>query len=372
MAKWDLRDKVCIVGVGTTKYGSFPETDSYGLGAQALSSALDDAGLRIGDVDGLIVNRIPSYDRFAQMAGMNPRFCLPTDAAGRFSSVSLMIAAEVIAAGDADVIALVYGNNGRSQRVFYGGGEGGHWNPWGMTSPGATHAMMYQSHMHRFGTTTEDLGHVAVAFRKHAALNPNAVMREPITLEQHKAARPICAPLTLLDYCLINDGGVAWIMTSAERAKHLKKPRVFVSGYARQDSFDEATPRLDFWYPALRKVAGEVYERAGISRDEIDGLMIYDNFSPTVLFTLEGLGFCGQGESGDFVKNGTLELGRGRWPTNTSGGHLSESYMQGWGLIGEAARQLWGECGDRQIPNARAIQFGCATHVSTSIILRKE
>src|SRR4029079_13273354 len=92
MAKWDLRDKVCIVGVGTTKYGSFPETDSYGLGAQALSSALDDAGLRIGDVDGLIVNRIPSYDRFAQMTGMNPRFCLPTDAAGRFSAVSLMIA----------------------------------------------------------------------------------------------------------------------------------------------------------------------------------------------------------------------------------------------------------------------------------------
>jgi acetyl-CoA acetyltransferase len=372
MAKWDLRDKVCIVGVGTTKYGSFPENDSYGLGAEALAGALADAGLSIRDVDGLIVNRIPSYDRFAQMTGMNPRFCLPTDAAGRFSAVSLMIAAEVIATGAAETVALVYGNNGRSKRVFYGGGEGGHWNPWGMTSPGATHAMMYQAHMHEFGTTTEHLGHVAVAFRKHATLNPNAVMREPITLEDHKSARPICAPLTLLDYCLINDGGVAWIMTSAERAKHLRKPRVFVSGFSRQDAFDEAAPRLDYWYPALSKVAGEIYERAGVSREEIDGLMIYDNFSPTVLFTLEGLGFCDQGESGDFVKNGTLELGRGRWPTNTNGGHLSESYMQGWGLLAEAARQLWGECGDRQIPNARAIQYGCATNVSTSIILRKE
>ncbi len=271
-------DKVCIVGVGTTKYGSFPETDSYGLGAEALASALDDAGMSIKEVDGLMVNRIPSYDRFALMTGINPKYCLPTDSAGRFSAVSLMLATEAIVSGACETVALVYGNNGRSRRVFYGGGEGGHWNPWGMTSPGATHAMMYQSHMHRYGTTTEDLAHVAVAFRKHAGLNPNAVMREPITLEDHRAARQVCSPLSLLDYCLINDGGVAWIMTSAERARDLRKPRVFVSGYARQDVFDEAAPRLDCWYPALQTVAGQVYDRAGITRDEIDGLMIYDNF----------------------------------------------------------------------------------------------
>ena len=254
--------------------------------------------------------------------------------------------------------------------MFYGGGEGGQWNPWGMTSPGATHAMMWRAHMHQFGTDG-DLGHVAVACRKHAMLNPAAVMRRPITLEDHRASRPICDPLKLLDYCLINDGGVALILTSAERARVLQTP-VYVAGFSRRDVFDEATPRLDYWYPALQKVAGEVYERAGVSRDEIDGLMIYDNFTPTVLFSLEGLGFCSQGESGDFVKDGTLELGRGRWPTNTNGGHLSESYMQGWGLIAEAVRQVRGECGDRQIPNARAIQYGCATNVSTSIILRKE
>jgi acetyl-CoA acetyltransferase len=372
MPDWNLRDRTAIVGVGTTEYGSFPETDTYGLGAKALLSAADDAGIRLADIDGLIVNRIPSYERFAENLGLNPQFCLQTDAPGRFSAVSLMLAAQAIATGAAKTIALVYANNGRSQRVFYGGEES-LWAPWGMTSPGAVHAMMYRAHMKRFGTTRADLAPIAVAFRKHAQLNPNAVMRKPITLEDHARARPICEPLHLLDYCLINDGGVAWIMTSAERAKDLRQPPVYVSGFSRQDSLDQSSfPRLDFWYPALQKIAGEVYERAGVSRDEIDGLMIYDNFTPTVMFSLEGLGFCPQGEGGRFVADGMLELGRGRWPTNTSGGHLSESYMQGWALIAEAARQVRGQCGERQIPNAKAIQYIAATNISSSIIFRRD
>lgn len=367
-----IRDKVCMVGIGTTEYGNFPETDAYGLGSQALLTALDDAGLQISDIDGLIVNRIPSYERFAEMHGINPRYCLQTEAPGRYSSVSLMLAAQAIATGAAEVVALVYANNGRSQRVFYGGEEG-EWAPWGMSSPGASHAMMFQSHMNQFGTTPEDLGHISVAFRKHAALNPGAMMRKPMTLEDHHTSRKIAEPLRLLDYCLINDGGVAWIMTSAERAKDLKQKPVYVSGYAREDVFDTASiPRQDYWYSALKRIESQVYENAGISRDEIDGLMIYDNFSPTVMFALEGLGFCKQGEGGQFIQNGMLELGRGRWPTNTSGGHLSESYMQGWALIAEAVRQLRGECGSRQIPDARAIQYIAATPISSSIILRRD
>lgn len=369
---WSMRDQVCVVGVGNTNYGSFPETDSYGLGLKALSRALDDSGLKLSDVDGLIVNRIPSYERFAEMAGINPEFCLQTEAPGRFSAVSLMIAAQAIATGAAKTVALVYGNNGRSNRVYYGGGAG-LWAPWGMTSPGAIHAMMFRAHMARFGTTPEQLGPISLAFRSHAALNPNAVMQKPITLEDHRSARPICAPLGLLDYCLINDGGVAWIMTSAERARDLKQPPVYVSGYARQDSFDGASvPRLDFWYPALQHIAGTVYERAGIGRDDIDGLMIYDNFTPTVLFSLEGMGFCAQGEGAGFISDGVLELGRGALPTNTSGGHLSESYMQGWALIAEAVRQLRGDCGARQIPDARAIQYIAATNIASSIIFRRD
>lgn len=372
MAAWDLRDKVCIVGVGTTAWGSFPQTDSYGLGADALLAAVNDAGLDIADIDGLIVNRIPSYERFAQIMGINPQFSLQTDAAGRFSAVSVMLAVQAIASGAAETVALVYGNNGRSERVYYGGAEGGVWNPWGMTSPGATHAMMWRAYMHQFGVECEGLGHVAVAFRKHAMLNPAAVMRKPITLDDHRNARPICEPLKLLDYCLINDGAVSLILTSKERARDLRKAPVYVAGYSRRDVFDQATARLDYWYPALQQVATEVYARAAIDREEIDGLMIYDNFTPTVMFTLEGLGFCGQGESSDFVRDGCLELGMGRWPTNTSGGHLSEGYMQGWALIAEAARQLRGECGARQIADARAIQYGCTANILSSIIFRRD
>jgi acetyl-CoA acetyltransferase len=160
-------------------------------------------------------------------------------------------------------------------------------------------------------------------------------------------------------------------MTTPERAKDLRKKPVYVSGYARQDDFTTASvPPADYWHPVLQSVAGQVYDRAGVTREDVDGLMIYDNFTPTVLFALEGMGFCKQGEGGAFVRDGTLQLGKGRWPTNTSGGHLSESYMQGWALIVESVRQLRGECGERQIPDCEVLQYICATNISSSIILR--
>jgi acetyl-CoA acetyltransferase len=154
----------------------------------------------------------------------------------------------------------------------------------------------------------------------------------------------ICEPLRLLDYCLINDGGVALIITTAERARDLKAPPVHIRGSALQTVFADSTfPPEDFWHGALSRVSRRSFAEAGLDHDDVDALMIYDNFSATVLFTLEGLGYCGVGESGPFVAEGCLELGN-RFPTNTSGGHLSESYMQGWALNVEAVRQLRGEC----------------------------
>ena len=370
-SSWPLRDRVCVVGVGTTNYGVFPDTDEYGLGFQALERALDDCGLGFGDIDGLVVNRIHSYERFAAMAGLNPRFCVPTPGEGRFAAVSLMLAAQAVATGNAEVVALVYGNDGKSRGARYGG-EPGPWGPYGFTSPGAVHAMMFRRHMEQYGTTSEDLAHISVAFRQHATLNPGAVMRDPIDVADHQASRFICEPLHLYDYCLINDGGVAWIVTTPERARDLAKPPVFVSGFARRDAFDASDfPRSDYWYPALSDIAAVLYERAGIDRSEVDGLMLYDNFTPAVLFLLEGLGFCKPGEGGAFVRGGTLELGRGRWPANTSGGHLSESYMQGWALIAEAVRQCRGECGPRQIPDCRVVQYACAANISASVLFRR-
>jgi acetyl-CoA acetyltransferase len=375
----ELRSKVAVVGVGCTRFGKLPEYDAYDLGAWAFKEALADSGLGLADIDGLLVNRIPDYQRLGEMLGLNPRFTTITPGQGRFSGHSIEVAVSVIATGLATCVALVYGNNGRSAGERYGGaadtygsGGGAPWIPYGMTSPGAFHALMFQRHMHLYGTTTDHLGAVAVAFRNHAALNPAAVMRQPFTLAEHRAARFIAAPLRLLDSCLINDGGVAMIVTTAERARDARKPPVYIRGFAQATHLAESTfPAADFWREAMARVAQEVYAMAGVGTADMDALMIYDNFTPTVLFTLEGFGFCPVGESGPWVAGGRLALD-GEFPTNTSGGHLSESYMQGWALNVEAVRQLRGECGTRQVEGARHVQYMAAAPIVTSIVYSRE
>ncbi|MEP7205660.1 MAG: thiolase family protein [Casimicrobiaceae bacterium] len=374
-----LHNRVAVVGVGTTTFGRLPGNDAYDLGMLAFREALADAGLEANDCDGLIVNRVPDYQRFAEIAGMSPRFALMTPGQGRMSGATIEIAAAIIAAGLAHTVALVYGNNGRSAgdqyggaTDRYGGGAIGPWLPYGMTSPGAAHAVMFQRHMHEYGTTSAQLAAVAVAFRKHAVLNPDAVMRAPITVADHQASRFIAEPLHLFDYCLINDGGVAMILTSAERARDFPKPPVYVRGVGVASALaGSSLPPEDYWYEPMAKVAEQTYAMAGVEHDDLDGLMIYDNFSPTVLFSLEGFGFCKRGESGAFVQNGRLELG-GQFPANTDGGHLSNSYMQGWGLNVESVRQLRGECGPRQIADAKLIQYVCAAPLVTSIIYGRD
>lgn len=366
-----LRNRIAVVGVGNTAYGSFPELDEYGLAARAFRAAIEDCGLEKNRVDGLGVCRIPSYARMGEVLGIDPRWTLTLPAHGRMSGISIVEAMSALATGLTDYVALLYANIGRSRRVNYGGDESPNiWNPWGFTSPGAGHALMFQRHAQMYGTTTRQLAEVSVAFRHHACLNPDAVMKTPLTIEDHEAARPITLPLRLLDYCLINDGATCLILTTAERARDLRKKPVYIAGVGAQESFvDSSLPNFsgDFWYDALGKVARESYGMAGVGPNDIDALMCYDNFSPTVLFSLEGMGFCGRGEAGGFVEGGTLRLG-GKLPTNTDGGHLSNSYMQGWGLNVEAVRQVRGECGERQVPGCEVVQYVAATPCSRSII----
>jgi acetyl-CoA acetyltransferase len=230
--------------------------------------------------------------------------------------------------------------------------------------------MAFRRHMEMYGTTTRQLAEVSVAIRYHASLNPDAVMRDPITIEDHESARFIVAPLRLLDYCLINDGAVCLIITSKERASDFAKPPVLISGFGARETFSPSSIAnfdLDFWYPAVKASGEQAYRMAGVTHGDVDALMCYDNFSPTVLFALEGLGFCGRGESGAFVEDGALRLG-GRLPVNTDGGHLSNSYMQGWALNVEAVRQLRGECGARQIADCEVVQYVQATPCTRSII----
>jgi acetyl-CoA acetyltransferase len=231
--------------------------------------------------------------------------------------------------------------------------------------------MLFQRHAELYGTTAEQLGAISVAFRKHALLNPDAVMHKPVTMDDYMASRFICEPLRLLDYCLINDGGVAMILTAGDRAKDFKQKPVYVRGISQVSRLAQGELPEDFGYMAMQRASGIVHEMAEVGREDVDALMIYDNFTPIVVFALEGFGYCGKGEGGPFVENGALELG-GRIPTNTNGGHLSESYMQGWNLQIEAVRQLRGGLGERQVPDAEIVQYLQAGPVCTSIIYGSE
>jgi len=366
-----LKDQIAVIGVGNTRYGSFPDTDEYGLAAQAFRNAVVDCGISKNVIDGLLVCRIPYYARMGEVLGLDPRWTLTLPPHGRMSGMGIIEAAQALASGQAKYVALMYANIGRSRRVNYGGDENpSTWDPWGFTSPGAAHAMMFRRHMELYGTTTRQLAEVSVAVRYHATLNPDAVMRNPITIEDHESARFITAPLRLLDYCLINDGAVCLILTTKERAYDFAKRPVLISGFGGRESFTQSAISnfdIDFWYPAVKQAGEESRAMAGVSHNDIDGLMCYDNFSPTVLFSLEGLGFCKQGESGQYVEGGTLQLG-GELPVNTDGGHLSNSYMQGWALNVEAVRQLRGECGARQIPDCEVVQYVQSTPCTRSII----
>jgi acetyl-CoA acetyltransferase len=371
--------QAAVAGVGTTTYGRLPEHDAYDLGMWALSDAVKDAGLGLADIDAIIINRIPDYQRFCEIAGIDPAFVTITPGHGRYAAICIETAVAMVLSGRYATVALVYGNNGRSAGATYGGesdsygsGGGSLWFPYGMTSPGAFHALMMRRHMELYGTRPEHMAEIAMTFRRHAGLNPQAVMRKPLDLDAYMDARLICDPLRLLDYCLINDGGVALIITTAERARDLAKPPVHIRGSALQTVFaDSMFPPNDFWHDAVASVTARSFREAGLGRDDMSALMIYDNFTPTVLFSLEGAGYCGRGESGPYVAEGHLRLG-GRYPTNTSGGHLSESYMQGWALNVEAVRQLRGACGARQVEGAANIHYLAAAPVCSSIVYARD
>jgi len=381
--KAQLRDRTAIVGVGNTAFGALyrdldPERSAYDLGAQAFVAALEDAGLEKDDVDGILVNRIPDYGRMCDVLGIRyPRFANVTQAGGRMASITVQYAAMAIDAGLADVVACIYGNNGRSVGARYGGEGGGGGNEtgtsdsvYGMTSPGASVAHMFRRHQFQYGTPNEALGHLTINNRTNAALNSNAVMQAPITMEDYLASRYIAEPLRLLDYCLINDGGVCIILTSAERARDLRKPPVYLHSMAMAGDFDNHYVVDDCFYTALKMVGDDLFAASELQRDDVDVAELYDNFTPCMMFALEGLGFCGRGEGGQWITPERIGL-KGDLPLNTSGGHTSESYMQGWALIAEAARQVRGECGERQVAACETALYACAAPIASALLMRR-
>jgi len=375
-----MKDRAAIVGVGASPQGTFPDQDAYMLSLQAFRNALDDCGLTRHDIDGLIVQGPGniSFVRVGEMLGINPVVGANFDIGGLATGPLIQYAAMLVATGMCETVALLYGNASRTEGRKFGGdttvSPGREYSTafyyTGLTSPGAASAFQARQHFSTYGSTSAQLAAVPIAQRKHAILNPQAIKKEPLTVEKHQAARFVCEPLHLYDYCLINDGGVALIVTSAERARDLKKKPVYISGIGRQDTYrGSSVPNTSFWRETMPKAAEMAYGMAGVGRDAMDALMIYDSFSINIWISLENFGFCKPGEAGDFTQNGRIELG-GEIPVNTHGGHLSESYMQGWLHQVEAVRQLRRECGPRQVRDAEMIQYICRGNVATSIIYR--
>lgn len=361
-----------VVGVGHSDWvadwhrvraGERPD-DSYGYAATAFRNALADANMTRDQIDGLIVGPTTAYERMAEVLAMNVRWGDQADAV-----LSVVQACMAIETGRADVVALVYGNDQRSVGTQYGGPQamGGdaflsyiYHAPWGMTSQGALYALMFRRFSELYGVTERDLGQVAVAQREGSARNPHAIQRKLITLDDYMAAPYITEPLRLFDYCLINDGGVALIIAEAGLARKLSPHPVYIEAIGRYDLNTGATslePRLqDFYRPAQQAVAEQIFGQSGLDPSDIDVLQVYDSFSVHVPLALEGYGYCGVGESGRFMAEQGIGLA-GQLPTNTSGGHLSESYMQGWNHQIECVRQARGVCGARQIEGCRRVHY---------------
>jgi len=367
-----LRRAAAVVGIGHTDWvrdwtraraGEKP-ADSYGYAMQAFSAALRDSGLKREAIDGLIAGPTTAYERLGEVLGINPRWGDQADAV-----LSVVQACTAIESGLAEVVAIVYGNDQRTAGTQYGGPQamGGdaflsyvYHSPWGLTSQGALYALTFQAYKHARGMTEAELGEVAVAQRGWSSMNPNAIMRKRITVEDYMASNYVCEPLHLFDYCLINDGGVAMIIAEAERAKQICANPVFIEGIGRSDLNRGATslePRLtEFYLPAQQQAAARSYAMAGVGPEDMDVLQVYDSFSVHVPLALEGYGYCPVGEAGKFLREQGVGPG-GRLPTNTSGGHLSETYMQGWAHQLECVRQLRGTCGERQVQDCRRVHY---------------
>ena len=374
--------RAVIVGVGTSDFAQLyrtvdPDRTIDGLGLEVLRDALQDAGLTIGEIDGLITSGVPYYPSFAFRAGLrDARFIVPYPMSGRMCAPALNHACMAVENGHADYVALVYSTTMRSSKMSFGGQE--NWgdmydSPYGMTSPGAYYAMGYDHYRHEYGYQGKDdlLAAVPLAIRHHASLNPSAVMQAPITADDYMQSRFIARPLRLFDYCLVTDGAVCYIVTTEERARHLKKPPVYVAAVAEKSALREWFVPEDGWYAACQDMGKRVFQRAGLSLSDVSSLQIYDNFSISVIWALEGYGFCPRGTALDWVQGGKIGLG-GKLPVNTSGGMLSEAYLQGWNHHAEAVRQLRGECGERQVADCSAVLYSALGPVASATLLTKE
>ncbi len=366
-----LRDKACVTGIGETAYLRGSPKTAFELQIESSLKAIADAGLTPKDIDGVIPIGLVSgtADDFIDNFGLaDLRFSALIPHGGASPAMALQCAAAALAGGVCNHVLITFGRN-VSASVNKAGARI-HQMPQfhfvtefeyatGNIAPAQLYAPMARRHMELYGTTVEQFGEVAVACREHALLNDNAVMKKPITLEDHRNSRMIADPFRLLDCSLESDGGAAVVISATERAGDLRHRKVYISGVAtgHPDSPGAITQRPDMTSLGIGKAAPRAFQMAGVTPADIQVAEIYDCFTYAVIRQLEDMGFCAKGEGGPFVQGGRLKLG-GALPTNTHGGLLSQAHVWGLNHIVELVRQLRGDAGRAQVKD---VQLGLVT-----------
>jgi acetyl-CoA acetyltransferase len=375
-----LAGEVAVVAVGVTEQGKLPGRDGDDIAIEALGYALDEAKIGKEQLDGLITCKAAGTGagidtEVGRKAGLNPAFSATLDYGT--CNFSLHLAAMAIKSGMANTIACLYGTNQKTGKKYSfttaAGDAGNPGGPFGYQHIAGPAALAFRRHQTLYGTTERQLGHVSVSSRQWAKMNPQAIFRESFTIEDYLASPYLVRPLRRPDVTMISDGGVALIVTSAERAADYPKSPVYLLAGAQQTGLRLYQNEDQLMRPWIRQVADRIFNDADITREDVDALFIQDPTSIWVLQMLEWYGFCGIGEAGPFLESGAIAPG-GSLPVNTNGGQLSEAYMWGWLHLVEAVRQLRGECGERQVENAK-IALYCSTkgfEKSAASVLSKE
>jgi acetyl-CoA acetyltransferase len=364
----DLRGLAAVVGVAdaASPTGRLEKTPRA-LEVEMIGEALADAGLALSDVDAVFTAGGPmSSLELAEHLDLAPVYTDSTSTGGSSYEIHVEHAAAAIGFGLCDVAVSVYAATPQAPGASRPGQRPAppfdpgrpslrmEWEyPYGLRMPIGAYALAASRHMARYGTTSEELAAIAVSTRAWAAMNPRARHREPISVADVLASPMICSPLHLLDSCLVSDGAGAVVLTSAERARSLRKPPVYVLGTGTCHTHASISAMPDLTVTGGAVSGPRAFAMAGIAPADVDLLMAYDSFTITVLLALEDLGFCPKGEGGDFAAGGRLGPG-GALPTNTNGGGLSYTHPGQYGifLLVEAVRQLRGEAGPRQVPGA--------------------
>jgi len=390
-----LTKKAAIVGVYEFPSRKVPGYTEPRMEAECARAALEDAGLTFADVDAYFGVTAPvesgSGITMCDYLNIHPKIVGDTNIGGATFVYNVLEASALINAGLASVALITYSQLSVSRSTPIGTGMGRSGRgiqraPWwtdafhalyGLVTV-ASYAQVAQRHMYEYGTTSEQLAEIAVATRYNASFNPQAVFRDPITVEDVVNSRMVCSPLHLLECCLITDGGGAVVVASPEVARGCKQPPVWLLGGAMAVEHRCAGYR-DYAKIAAAQSGPRAFADAGVTHADIDLAMLYDSFTITVLTTLEGLGFCGFGEGGAFVSSKNLRLD-GDFPLNTDGGGLSSNHpgARGIFLVMEATRQLRGNEGPRQVKDCRTALchgtgFSLGTqHSGATIILAKD